>query len=209
MKGLLLKDWYMLKSYCRTYLLIAVCFFCVAFYGDDNLMFLFYPCILCGMIPINLLAYDESSHWQSCFLTFPYTRNQYVSSKYLIGLIIQLIITALSGIITAMRMISAGTFILSEFLILLLLVYLVSSLNASLCMPLIFRYGAEKGRIAFILMFAVIGAAGFILTQIYREYMSAQIVIPAVPGIVIFIVLAGVYVLTWLLSQKLFAKKEL
>ena len=26
MKGLLLKDWYMLKAYCRTYLLIAFIF---------------------------------------------------------------------------------------------------------------------------------------------------------------------------------------
>ena len=209
MKGLLLKDWYMLKAYCRTYLMIAVIFFGVAFFSKDNLMFLFYPCILCGMIPINLLAYDESSHWQSCFLTLPYTRNQYVSCKYLIGLVIQLIITALSGIIFSIQMISSGTFILSEVLILILLVYMVSSLNAALCMPLIFRFGAEKGRIAFLLMFAVIGAAGFIMTQIYQDLMSSQIVIHAIPGILTFILLAGIYGGSWLLSQKLFEKKDL
>ena len=209
MKGLLLKDWYMLKAYCRTYIMIAICFFGVAFFADENLMFLFYPCILCGMIPINLLAYDEASHWQSCFLTLPYTRKQYVSSKYLIGLIIQLIITALSGIIFSIQMITSGTFILSEVFILILLVYMVSSLNAALCMPLIFRFGAEKGRLAFILMFAIIGAACFILTQVYRDIMTTQIVIPPVPGILAFIVLAGIYGASWLAAQKLFEKKEL
>ena len=58
-------------------------------------------------------------------------------------------------------------------------------------------------------MFAVIGAAGFIMTQIYQDLMSSQIVIHAIPGILTFILLAGIYGGSWLLSQKLFEKKDL
>lgn len=36
MKGLLLKDWYMMKKYCRAYLLIAVVFIAVSLFSNDN-----------------------------------------------------------------------------------------------------------------------------------------------------------------------------
>ena len=62
MKGLLLKDWYMMKKYCRAYLLIAVVFIAVSLGNEDNMFFVFYPCLLCGMIPVNLLGYDERNN---------------------------------------------------------------------------------------------------------------------------------------------------
>ena len=42
MKGLLLKDWYMIASYCRRYLFIPVIFAAMIFLGENNLFFLFY-----------------------------------------------------------------------------------------------------------------------------------------------------------------------
>ena len=42
MKGLLLKDWYMMKQYCRTYPVIAVAFMALSLVDSDNLFF----CIL-------------------------------------------------------------------------------------------------------------------------------------------------------------------
>lgn len=41
MKGLLLKDWYMMRKYCRSYLLIAAVFIAVSLYSNDNLFFIF------------------------------------------------------------------------------------------------------------------------------------------------------------------------
>ena len=37
MKGLLLKDWYMMKQYCRTYPVIAVAFMALSLVDSDNL----------------------------------------------------------------------------------------------------------------------------------------------------------------------------
>ena len=53
----------------------------------SNMFFVFYPCLFCGMVPVNLLAYDERSRWLQYSGTLPYTRAQIVSGKYLIGLI--------------------------------------------------------------------------------------------------------------------------
>ena len=61
MKGLLLKDWYMMKQYCRYYLFCAVGFTALSVISSGNMFFVFYPCLLCGMIPVNLIGYDERS----------------------------------------------------------------------------------------------------------------------------------------------------
>ena len=76
MKGLLLKDVYMAAKYCRSYLLITLIFLTVSFFGSQNTFFLFYPCLLCGMIPVNLLAYDERSRFLSYTGVRPITRTQ-------------------------------------------------------------------------------------------------------------------------------------
>ena len=89
MKGLLLKDWYMMKKYCRSYVLIAVVFIALSLVSSGNMFFVFYPCLLCGIIPVNLLGYDERSRWMQYSGTLPYTKRQIVSAKYLIGLLAQ------------------------------------------------------------------------------------------------------------------------
>ena len=43
MKGLILKDLYMMRKYCKAYLLIAAVFISVSFASNDNLFFVFYP----------------------------------------------------------------------------------------------------------------------------------------------------------------------
>ena len=59
MKGLLLKDWYMMKKYCRYYLFVSIGFIILSMISSGNMFFVFYPCLLCGMISVNLLGYDE------------------------------------------------------------------------------------------------------------------------------------------------------
>ncbi len=90
MKGLLVKDLYMSKTYCRVYLLIAAAFLALYAFssvnGHENLFFLLYPTVLAGMVPINLIAYESQCKWEQFAGTLPYTRAQLVSAKYLIGL---------------------------------------------------------------------------------------------------------------------------
>ena len=101
MSGLLKKDFYMACKYCRSYLLIVVVFLAVSLFGNDNAFMVFYPCLLAGMVPVNLLAYDENSKWHIYSGSLPCTRGQLVSVKYLVGLITQLSVLVLTGIIQA------------------------------------------------------------------------------------------------------------
>ena len=88
MKGLLLKDYYMLLKYCRPYALIVLIFGVCSLADGGNLFMLAYPAVLCGINSVSLVAYDEKSRWQQYCETMPYTRKQVVDSKYLMSFLL-------------------------------------------------------------------------------------------------------------------------
>ena len=49
MKGLLLKDYYMILKYCRMYGLIVLVFVTCSLVDQSNLFMLAYPAVLCGI----------------------------------------------------------------------------------------------------------------------------------------------------------------
>lgn len=208
MKGLLLKDWYMMKKYCRAYLLIAVVFIAVSLFSDDNLFFVFYPCLLCGMIPVNLLAYDERSRWMQYSAALPYTKTQIVSGKYIIGLLSQLTILVLTGIAQAANMIASGKFVPGDFAVLMLLMLIVSTFTSSISLPFVFKLGVEKGRTAYYVMIGFVCGASVVASQILSGQLTSEIR-PNTVLLVLAVVGIGIYILSWYMSVVFFKKREI
>lgn len=208
MKGLLLKDWYMMKKYCRAYLLIAVVFIAVSLFSNDNMFFVFYPCLLCGMIPVNLLGYDERSRWMQYSGTLPYTKTQIVSGKYLIGLLSQITILVATGVAQVAKMLIAHNFELGDFAVLMLLMLIVSTLTSSICLPFVFKLGVEKGRTAYYVMIGFVCGASVLASSILRGQLVSEIQ----PNLILALVAVagiGIYILSWCLSIVFFKKREI
>ena len=208
MKGLLLKDWYMMKKYCRAYLLIAVVFIAVSLFSNDNMFFVFYPCLLCGMIPVKLLGYDERSRWMQYSGTLPYTKTQIVSGKYLIGLLSQITILVATGVAQAAKMLIAHNFELGDFAVLMLLMLIVSTLTSSICLPFVFKLGVEKGRTAYYVMIGFVCGASVLASSILRGQLVSEIQ----PNLILALVAVagiGIYILSWYLSIVFFKKREI
>ncbi len=207
MKGLLLKDLYMIRAYCKSYLLIVVIFLVVSFLGG-NTFFIYYPCLLCGMIPINLLAYDESSRFAQYSISLPVSRSLFVSEKYIIGLVAQTVVLIVSGAVQIVRMNLVGSFAAEEFLVIMLSLLLVSLLASAIPLPLIFRNGVEKGRIAYYVMIGVVCGAGFIFSNVFNFEEASE-----APSTLLFALLAVlgicIYALSWRLSIVFYKKREL
>ena len=208
MKGLLLKDWYMMKKYCRAYLLIAVVFIAVSLFSNDNMFFVFYPCLLCGMIPVNLLGYDERSRWMQYSGTLPYTKTQIVSGKYLIGLLSQITILVATGVAQAAKMLIAHNFELGDFAVLMLLMLIVSTLTSSICLPFVFKLGVEKGRTAYYIMIGFVCGASVLASSILRRQLISEIN-PNLILALVAVVGICVYILSWYLSIVFFKKREI
>ena len=209
MKGLLLKDFYMAAKYCRTYILIGAVFIAVSFAGAEsqNMFFVFYPCLLCGMIPVNLLAYDERSRWLEYSGTLPYTKAQIVSGKYLVGIIVQGAMLIAVGIAQGVRMHLAGTFGWGEFALFIGSIYVMAAVTSSISLPFMFRWGVEKGRIAYYCMIGFVCAAGY-LGSVFFAQGSAQTVSGRVLLVLFFLVGTGIYAASWLASIALYQKRE-
>ena len=209
MKGLLLKDFYMTAKYCRTYLLIGIVFIAVSFAGADsqNMFFVFYPCLLCGMIPVNLLAYDERSRWLEYSGTLPYTKAQLVSAKYLVGVIVQGVMLLAVGIAQAVRMNLAGSFRLGEYGMIMALIFAMATITSSISLPFMFRWGVEKGRIAYYCMIGFVCAAGYLGSVFFTESRKVTAAGSLVPWAMILLGTA-IYAASWLASIALYQKRE-
>lgn len=200
MKGLLLKDLYLAGKHCRSYVLLVIVFLAVAMVGEDNVFFLFYPCILAGMLPVTLLSYDERSGWDKYCGTLPYTRAQIVSAKYIFGLAVQVIVLAVSSLCLA----ASGRFS-GEILVVLVA---LGCVGGAISLPVMFRYGVEKGRIAYYIMVGVVcGGSGF-ATAIFEE-LGAETAFGTAAELSILLVSIGLLALSWYLSVRFYEKREI
>lgn len=207
MKGLLLKDCYMLLKYCRSYLLMALVFVAISYADSENMFFVFYPCLLCGMIPASLLSYDERSRWLQFCGALPYTKAQVVSAKYLVGLLMQLAVLLLTAVVQGLRMTHDGSFTVAGFASMLALILLLSMLASAISLPFMFKLGVEKGRAAYYVMIGVIcagGAMGSVLLQgntLFTGGMRVALPLLCVAGVVL-------YALSWYWSIRLYERRE-
>lgn len=161
MKGLLLKDYYMILKYCRIYGLIVLVFGACSLVNQSNLFMLAYPAVLCGINCVTLLSYDERSKWQQYCETLPYTRKQVVDSKYLLS---GILISGLAVLLAAAHSLAGavrGNFDPIWVLNVFCLIWAVGYLFSAICLPMIFKFGSEKGRIMYIAV-VIIFCVGFV-----------------------------------------------
>lgn len=208
MKGLLLKDFYMALKYCRVFLFVSVFCIVMSFLDSDNLFLAFYSCMLCGMIPVSLLAYDERSRWLQYSETMPYSRAEIVSAKYLIGLIAQTTVLLVNSVGFAVRLISAGTFDLGVFITVILLMLIISLISSSFPLPFIFKFGVEKGRIAYYIIVGIASAGSVISSNLLTTGVPQNINLNAILAAVC-VGGIGLYALSWYLSIIFYKNREL
>lgn len=208
MKGLLLKDWYMMQQYCRYYLFCAIGFTILSVMSLGNMFFVFYPCLLCGMIPVNLIGYDERSRWMQYCGTLPYTKAQVVSGKYLIGLFSQLTVLLVIGVAQAVKMIIAGNFNFGEFAVLILLMLIIATLTSSISLPFVFKLGVEKGRIAYYVMIGFVCGASVLASNLFRGQFGVDLK-PNLVLAILAVIGIGIYFISWYLSIVFYKKREI
>ena len=213
MKGLLLKDLYMIKSYCKIYLIFMPILWMIGLFSKDSLFLIAYPCLMTAMIPINLQSYDEKEKWSCYSCTLPYSSGQIVSAKYLLNLITILLNLTIILLVQLIRMLCVSEYNLQELFLLLLSGLFISVIPTMFVLPLIFKFGAEKAQIAYIILAILIGVvfAGITIAEDGIETETAILEVLQNPAVFMAIALAGIVILygiSWMLSMKIYARKE-
>ena len=201
MKGLIKKEFLMLWRASRAFGLICVVFIAMSAISQDNIIFLFMPIMISGLLPSTLLSYDERCKWQEFSGALPVSRAQLVSAKYLLGLGCMTAILVLTLIVhLIVRRFPAQT-----LLTMLGGVYGLSLFISAVSLPMMFRFGVEKGRLWYyatlVLIGGASGASAGVATDLFSEGLPSFLWLIPVLGVVMF-------ALSWLLAIRFYQKRE-
>ncbi len=209
MKGLLLKDGYQTVSQMKTmYLTVAVILVVWMFSTSDSYAFpISYAAIFLGVLPVNLLGYDQNSGWVEYSLTLPVSKKVLVAEKYLVGLLCAAASVVIGGLFVVVLSLRKGAALDGTALF-----FVGNGVNTILLMngislPLMYRFGAEKARMIYILTFAGFGAliaGGGALVDEFQTNGLFQASIEL--GAALFVVVLVLYLLSWRLSVAWYGK---
>ena len=155
MRALLIKDLYSVWGQGKILFLIIAIFAVLP--GDGMAAFaVFYAATL----PVTAIGLDENSRWDRMAAMMPFSRWELVFSKYLMGYMCVMGVTALSFIVRAAAgvMGGAGLGSLTEEALSLLVSACASLVIIALMLPLMFRYGTVKGRLAMVVLIGALMA---------------------------------------------------
>lgn len=205
MKGLLLKDWYMLKSYCRSFLILIFVYAAVspAFSGSSGFI-MFYPCILSGTISMTLISYEEREKWNVYAATLPVSKAQMVSCKYLMSLFVSGSVLCVMLLSHTVVMFTRHSFDISAISGLLTTLVPLCLLPTALLLPFIFKLGGEKGRMMYYVIFIF-----FCFAISFLSPEKALRAIGKLTGAVILATSVLIFGASWLLSIRFYQKREL
>lgn len=208
MKGLILKDFYVSVKYLRSYFVIIAVFIGLSVVSSDFLFCAFYPCMVCAMFPQSLLAHDERCKWDVYAGTLPVTKAQIVSSKYIFSLLLLAVVLLLSGGVQAVRMCVTGVFDWGNYLTILALILILGCVSCSIQLPFVFRFGSEKGTIAYYAMILVASGGSILFGSFFDEGYQPEI--PAGGALpLVCLAAVGMLTLSWYLSVRFYQKREI
>ncbi|MBE6895228.1 MAG: ABC-2 transporter permease [Ruminococcaceae bacterium] len=151
MKGLIIKDLIALKSILKTIIIVVVLF---TFIGitSGNTFLVTYAAVYAAIMPLNLMAYDESCRFNRFAQILPVTNTQLVLARYAAGFVICL----------SAALVSVAGMLISDMggMEGALTSLVVPLLYQTFTIPVMYKWGVEKSRYitmaAFLIPFAVI-----------------------------------------------------
>lgn len=160
MKSLVLKDLMNIGHNAKSMLFILLAFAIafIPFSGVEG--YIFVCAILCSMMIVTTFSFDDNSKWTRYAMIMPISKKELVGGKFVvlaifcaIGSLLGLVIGSIGGFIT--QKIAFDLSRIVELLVLTLVAWAISFIYGSLSIPLVFKFGAEKGRMLLLVSFLI------------------------------------------------------
>ena len=208
MKALIYKDLLAVWKYCRTHIFMCAAFLTSSIFVEEYSFLQMYPLIFMGMLVNTLIAYDERDKWDRQVLTMPVTRKQYVSAKYLTGLILQGVVLVLTALAHGLQLHLAESLVWDAFWMDIAMLVVLAVAAPSLILPFIFKNGSEKGRLAYLIvfgtLFALVAAGGVVLDKLGMVVELTELPM----GTISTVAAVVLYPASWALSVHWYGKRE-
>lgn len=164
MKGLLIKDFKLMRNMKNSMVIILLVTLGMAFYVSDVSFIVVYMAVIGSTFTSSTISYDEFDRGNAFLFTLPVSRKDYVAEKYLLSLLmcgggwlLGTLFSTVSGVIRN------GLDPLESIMTALVLLPVAIGINV-LMLPLRLKYEGEKSRIALMIIVggflfaAVVGA---------------------------------------------------
>lgn len=203
MKGLIIKDLLNMKKTLKLYLLLLVFYGVLSFAQGNNMLFGYFVVLLTMMMSITALSYDEKANWDKYALSMPVSRTDLVMSKYVLSygcLIVAIVLAVLYMYLIDGRITQDGWAILA-------VCTGFSLFFTSIMLPVMFKFGCEKGRIAIFAISLIPVAAVMIfnkanlLPKIDEKMLE---MLPYIAGVIVILM----SVISMFISVRIYKNKE-
>lgn len=219
MKGLMLKDLYLLKdSRMLVVIVFTVCILFTLINSNSSLSFVVsFVTLIMSMLVITTISYDDFDHSISFLMTLPVTRTLYVREKYGLGFLFAGCGWAVSTLlITIVQALHVEHLVYETWFLEVIPSLLIAVLCISLMIPVQLKFGGDKGRIALIgciLVLFLIGA-GIVALCNFIGIDIEQIVL-AITHVDILFMIGAVFVISlicvfisYLVTLRIMLKKQ-
>lgn len=219
MKGLLIKDWKLLKNQGRFFMAIVGVMMIYSLFTDNSVFGVTYGIVMVAMFTVSTISYDEYNHGAAFLFTLPFQRRTYAIEKYVFAgtaIVLSELVFAIVG--GACILFKGGVENVADAWLTVLVSNLAGGAAVFLMLlflvPIQLKWGAEKSRMVWIgVMVVIAGIIGLMVTL--KDTATFQMVVSwfrnrsAVEVIVALVVLlvAGVWI-SCSISVRIIEKKE-
>ena len=217
MRGLLQKDLYVMLGQGRTYLVLVAFYLVLTLVGAfDASFFSGFIVLVMTMLPMSTFTYDDMARWPKFAAATPAGRRGVVQGKYLFAL------CTLAASVVALLVMDlvycagrGGFSQLPDILVAGAACAVVGLFMDLILIPILFKFGSEKGRFVMMAVWVVIFLLFFGALTLLAERPGGLSSLPvprwllASAPIIALGVLAVAAVLSYSASLRIFSKKEL
>lgn len=166
MKGLLIKDFKLMKMQKNFFIMIVVISFVVSLLTEDATFMLGFITFITSLFTISTISYDEFDNGNAFLFTLPIDRKKYAVEKYVFGMLLGGCSLFLAIILAVILNLIEKSDTISNILISAVMLLPFVFLLVSIMIPFQLKFGSEKGRIAISAALGIVFAISFILGEL-------------------------------------------
>ena len=166
MKGLLIKDFKLMKMQKNFFIMIVVISFVVSLLTEDATFMLGFITFITSLFTISTISYDEFDNGNAFLFTLPIDRKKYAVEKYVFGMLLGGCSLFLAIILAVILNLIEKSDTISNILISAVMLLPFVFLLVSTMIPFQLKFGSEKGRIAISAALGIVFAISFILGEL-------------------------------------------
>lgn len=166
MKGLLIKDFKLMKTQKNYFLLILAITVGMSAFSEDVSFTMGFLTFVVSLFTISTISYDEFDNGNAFLFSLPITRTSYTLEKYALGLILGGGALVVSTLLILLTNASRNIRPVPEILLTALLILPVVLLIQAVMIPFQLKFGGERGRLAIIGVFGLLLVLGVVGVKI-------------------------------------------